>query len=249
VRILTQNIQWGGEPKAPGSDGEPRLERLVGLLAKMDADLLVLTEFKSGELADELKVHLAKVGYLHFKYHIQAPFKLGTAIAARRPIKVIELPVPSTVDSWRSIGVSVDGIDVFGFYFPLNEAKEQYWDWLIANAEKLRDHDVILAGDFNTGKIRIDEAGETFDCQDKHEALEKLGFVDTWRASYPKGRDYTWYSSSGNGFRLDYIWASPSLAPHIQHLWHDHEARLTQASDHSAVLADISIPVRGIPHD
>lgn len=247
VRIATQNLNWGGEPTAPGCDGGPRLKRLVPWLASLDADLLVLTEFKSGALEDELKELLANVGYPHLLSHKQEPFKLGTAIASRLPVTVVELPIPSSNESWRSIGVNVDGIDVFGFYFPLNAPKQTYWDWLLANAEKLRDHDVILLGDFNTGKIWIDEAGETFDCQDKHEALEELGFVDTWRAAYPKGRDYTWYSSSGNGFRLDYIWASPLLAQRIQRVWHDHESRLTLSSDHSAVVSDLSIPVGIFP--
>lgn len=242
MRIATQNINWGGEPTAPGCDGEPRLKRLVPWLAGLDADLLVLTEFKSGLLGDELKALLADAGYPYLLSHKQAPFKLGTAIASRRLVTVVELPIPSPTETWRSIGVGIDGMHVFGFYFPLNEAKITYWDWLLANAEKLRNQDVILLGDFNTGKIRIDEAGETFDCQDKHEALENLGYVDTWRAAYPKERDYTWYSSAGNGFRLDYIWASPSLAQRIQNVWHDHESRLTLSSDHSAVISDISIP-------
>jgi len=247
MRIATQNINWGGEPTAPGCDGGPRLKRLVPWLSSLDADLLVLTEFKSGPLGDELKELLADAGYPYFSSHKQEPFKLGTAIASRRPLSVVELPIPSSTESWRSIGVDIDGINVFGFYFPLNEAKLTYWDWLLANAEKLRNDDVILLGDFNTGKTRIDEAGETFDCQDKHEALEKLGFVDTWRSAYPKGRDYTWYSSYGNGFRLDYIWASPPLAQRIQRVWHEHESRLSLSSDHSAVVSDLFIPVGIFP--
>ncbi len=134
------------------------------------------------------------------------------------------------------------GVDVFGFYFPLGDPKDVYWDWVLANADELRDRNVILMGDFNTGKMRVDEAGESFGCQEKHEALEGLGFVDLWRAMYPKGRDYTWYSSAGNGFRLDYIWASPSLSPLVRRVWHDHEVRLALHSDHSSVVADLSIP-------
>lgn len=244
MRIATQNLNWGGEPQAPGCNGEPRLKRLAPWLTSLDADLLVLTEFKSGALGDELKELLADSGYPHLLNHMQKPFSLGTAIASRRPMTPVELPIPSLNESWRSIGVCLDGVDVFGFYFPLKEAKLLYWDWLLANAEKLRDKDVVLLGDFNTGKIRIDEVGETFDCQDKHEALESLGFVDTWRAAFPKERDYTWYSSAGNGFRLDYIWASTTLAPRIQRVWHDHGARLARTSDHSAVVTDISIPTR-----
>lgn len=75
----------------------------------------------------------------------------------------------------------------------------------------------------------------------KHEALEGIGFIDLWRAANPKGRDYTWYSSYGNGFRLDYIWASRPLAPLIQRVWHEHEGRLARYSDHCAVVADLSV--------
>ena len=241
LRIATQNLNWGGEPTAPGCDGEPRLERLVPLLAKMDADLLVLTEFKSGALGDELRERLAQEGYVHFQSRPQGAYSLGTAIASRQAITAVELPIPAATEAWRSLGVAIDGVEIFGFYFPLKEAKLQYWDWLLDNAQNIADRDVVLLGDFNTGKIRIDEAGETFDCQDRLEALESLGFIDTWRFLYPKGRDYTWYSSSGNGFRLDYIWTSLGVAPRIKHVWHGHEARLTLASDHSTVIAELAL--------
>ena len=242
MRIATQNLNWGGEPTAPGCDGLPRLKRLVSWLEGLDADLLVLTEYKSGPLADELRELLANAGFAYLLSHPQAPFTLGTAIASRLPLTIVDLPIAAATDPWRSIGVEVDGLTVFGFYFPLKDAKSLYWDWILANAAKLRDREVILIGDFNTGKFRIDEAGETFDCQEKIEALEQLGFVDTWRAAYPKGRDYTWYSSYGNGFRLDYIWASPALAPFVQRVWNEHEARLARYSDHCAVIADLSVP-------
>ena len=242
MRIATQNINWGGEPTAPGCNGEPRLDRLVPRHAELAADILVLTEFKAGPLEDELRALLAVAGYPYLLSRPQGPRSLGTAIAAREPLKAVDLPVPSTTEPWRSMGISMGGVDVFGFYFPLGDAKQVYWDWLLANAEMLRGRSAILLGDFNTGKRRADEAGETFDCQDKLEALESLGYVDLWRAAYPKGRDYTWYSSAGNGFRLDYIWASPSLAPLARRVWHDHEVRLALHSDHSSVVADLSIP-------
>ncbi len=242
MRIATQNLNWGGEPTAPGCDGSPRLSRLVPWLAKIDAEILVLTEFKSGPLGDELKSLLAEAGYPHLLSQPQGPYKLGTAIASRLSLTPIELPIPSPVEPWRSIGVRVDGVDVFGFYFPLNEAKKEYWDWLLVNAENLKDSNAILLGDFNTGRILVDEVGETFDCQEKHEALERLGFIDAWRSMHQDDRDYTWFSSMGNGFRLDYIWASPQLAQCIRGISHKHDGRLARYSDHSAVIADLSIP-------
>ncbi len=242
MRIATQNINWGGEITAPGCTGEARLERLVACLAELQADVVVLTEFKAGPLGEELRGLLDVAGYPHFLSRPQGSFNLGTAIASREQLKAIELPVPSTTQPWRAVGVAIDGFDVFGFYFPLGEAKEMYWDWLLCNAKELQHRNVMLLGDFNTGKRRVDEAGDSFDCQDKHEELERFGFVDTWRAMYPKGRDYTWYSSSGNGFRLDYIWTSPSLATSVRRIWHNHEVRLRLLSDHSTVVADFSPP-------
>jgi exodeoxyribonuclease-3 len=241
MRIATQNLNWGGDPSAPGCNGLPRLQQLVMSLGKIDADILVLTEYKSGVLGDELKALLANSGYPHFVCQKQNRFVLGTAIESRRTMKVAELPIAQTTEPWRSVGASMDGVDVFGLYFPL-KTKPAYWDWLLANARKLRDGHVILIGDFNTGKIQVDEVGKTFDCQEQHDALEAIGFVDTWRAAHPEMRDYTWYSSLKNGFRLDYIWASPSLAPGIKRVWLDHEPRLALHSDHSAVAADLSIP-------
>ncbi len=167
MRIATQNLNWGGEPTAPGCNGEPRLSRLVPRLAELDADILVLTEFKAGPLEDELKALLAAAGYPHLLSRAQGSHSLGTAIASRRLLKIVELPVHGVTQPWRSIGVSVDGVDVFGFYFPLGDAKRVYWDWLLTNAKEVRDRNVILLGDFNTGKVRTDEAGETFDCQER----------------------------------------------------------------------------------
>ena len=82
MRIATQNINWGGEPIAPGCNDEPRLARLVPRLVELAADVLVLTEFKVGPLEDELKALLAVAGYLHLLSHPQGPRNPGTAIAS-----------------------------------------------------------------------------------------------------------------------------------------------------------------------
>lgn len=238
-RIATQNIQWGGDP-LPGGDGTSRLPALAPQLAALDADILVLTEYKGGERGDELVRLLGDEGYPHFACHSARSSSLGAAIASRHPFKKVALPVPATVDPWRSVAVNVRDVTMVGFYFPLYDAKPPYWDWVLANATELRNRDVILAGDFNTGKRGIDELGHTLLCEEKQRALEELGFVDCWRAAHPDGREYTWFSSAGNGFRLDYLWASPSIAPRISSVRHIDGARTTRFTDHSAVVADLT---------
>jgi len=212
-------------------------------LARLDADILVLTEHKSGGRGDELADLLEETGYPYLLHRTPRSPSLGTAIASRLPLTQIDLPIPSVIDSWRSLAVRVADIEVIGFYFPLGEAKAHYWDWVLANAAELLPRNTILIGDFNTGNHGIDEIGRTFYSSEKHAALEDLGFIDTWRAANPAGREYTWYSSAGNGFRLDYIWASPLLAARVTSIRHDHEARLAGATDHTAVIAEVMLSI------
>jgi exonuclease III len=242
IRIATQNLNWGGEAAAPGADGQPRLSRLVSTLESLDADVLVLTEFKTGVLGDEVETLLADAGYPHFLHHPQEPYRLGSAMASRMPLTPTPFPVPPPFDPWRAVGATVGGIAIFGVYFPLREPKRTYWNWLLENARVLRDCPVLLAGDFNTGKAFVDEVGDTFDCQGEFIALESLGYDATWLNGNGDNRDYTWYSTAGNGFRLDYLWASPTLGARLSRAWLDHRTRTERASDHSAVIADFVIP-------
>ena len=120
-RIATQNIQWGGDP-APGGDGQPRLTRLLPYLVGLNADVLVLTEYKRRVRGDELQALLRDVGYDHFS-HQDPPtmYSLGTAIASRIPAELILPPLPPTMAPWRCTAVRVHDADVFGFYFPLED--------------------------------------------------------------------------------------------------------------------------------
>lgn len=238
VRIATQNIQWGGDP-APGGDGQPRLVRLLPYLVALDADVLVLTEYKSGARGAELQRSLRNAGYEHF-FHQSPPtrYSLGTAIASRIPVEPTQAPLPAVMDPWRCTAVRLGDIDIFGFYFPL-EGMPAYWDWVLANARVCLPRKTILMGDFNTGKHFIDEEQNVFLCAEKHLALEKIGFRDTWRAVNASDRGATWFSSAKRGFRLDYIWASPLIAAQVENVLHNHDARIAGMTDHSAVLADI----------
>lgn len=247
LRIATQNIQWGGDP-LPDSDGTSRLHRLVPQMASLEADLLILTEFKGGERGALLLDLLTDAGYASVVHGEPPDWKLGTAIASRVPVTEIALPIIATLEEWRSVAVRVLDVTVVGLYFPLNEAKRPFWKWVLANAAELRDRDVLLVGDFNTGKQGIDEAGFTLSSSDCQEALEALGYVDCWRSAHPDGRDYTWYSSAGNGFRLDYMWASPSFAPRVVSVAHNHDARVSSLTDHAAVVADIGFPRPTVLH-
>ncbi len=134
------------------------------------------------------------------------------------------------------------GTIIAGYYFPLGELKAPFWSWVIKAATALRDSAALLVGDFNTGKHKIDEEFSTFISPEFIDALEAVGFSDTWRSAHSDAREYTWFSDCDNGFRLDYIWASPAVQSGVRAVWHDHSPREMGMSDHSALLADIDLP-------
>jgi exonuclease III len=69
--------------------------------------------------------------------------------------------------------------------------------------------------------------------------MDAIGFRDLWRHRYPDGREFTWYSHRGNGFRIDHAFLSPSLANRAGAVRYSHEERLAGLSDHSVLLLDL----------
>ena len=99
----------------------------------------------------------------------------------------------------------------------------------------------LLIGDFNTGRFHEDEAGATFACSDRFEALLGQGWVDTWRSRNPEAREFSWYSRGwNNGFRLDQALASPSLDAQIKAVSYSHPEREAGISDHSMMIVDVN---------
>ena len=97
----------------------------------------------------------------------------------------------------------------------------------------------LLVGDFNTGVHLEDEVGRTFFCATEFSALLTSGWVDAWRAEHGSRRAYTWFSRSGNGFRVDHMLASPPIAARLSSVRYSHEERMTGLSDHSLMVAEI----------
>jgi exonuclease III len=97
----------------------------------------------------------------------------------------------------------------------------------------------ILIGDFNTGKRYIDEDGATFIGSEYMDQLGVLGYLDSWRTLNPESREYTWFSSAQNGFRLDYAFLSHALVPQLSYAKHVDAPRLNGVTDHSALLVDL----------
>ena len=80
-------------------------------------------------------------------------------------------------------------------------------------------------------------------------AIKSWGFIDVFRRHQPDGGAYTFWDyrvpnavKRGLGWRIDHIWATPTLAEKSTGAWIDVAPRLMQRpSDHTFVVAEFNI--------
>jgi exodeoxyribonuclease III len=233
MRLLAWNIRQGG-----GS----RLARITAALAEHDADVLVLSEYRGGDSAERLRAALAALGYSYITAPTPPPGGNGVLIAARRnfddggPING-GLPEPC-----RLVRAHFGTLTVYGVYMPNLLKKVPYWQGLIAAlAAGSLQAEALAIGDFNTCRAYVDEPGAIDGCAHFMDEVEAIGFCDLWRRRHPEGREFSWYSTRGNGFRIDHAFLSPALAARAGAIRYSHEERLSGLSDHSPLLLDLGV--------
>lgn len=233
ARIATLNIRHGGT-----RSGDALADRLLGY----DADLLVVTEFRTNDAGVRLAARLEGAGYATSHPNTE-PTQNTVLIASRRGMNRTRAFSNDGVVSRHLWCAEVGGMLVCGVYMPQKTAKLPYWEALVSHA---RRSDVnLLIGDFNTGNNDIDKdvRGAKFIGPEMPGRLMGTGYVDVWRSLHPGVREYSWFSRPGdNGFRLDYIFAVPELARHVSACEFDHAPRIAGETDHSALVATLEWP-------
>jgi exonuclease III len=123
------------------------------------------------------------------------------------------------------------------------QAKTRFWDALLGIA-MTSAHPTLLVGDFNTGRHRIDETGKTFNLADRFEQLTEK-WTDAWRHIHGDKREFTWFSRSGNGFRIDHAFVTASLSDRLERAEYSQVEREQGVSDHSPLIVDLRDVRRG----
>jgi exonuclease III len=230
MRLLTWNIRAGG-----GS----RLERIAGALAAHQADVLVMTEYRSGEAGQRLRAVLRDQGYTWLSPVEPPGIRNGVLIATRTRPGSIAHVTEHVPEPWRMLTVTIDRMRVFGIYMPNLKAKIPYWEALIEASRPHSARHALAIGDFNTCRAFVDEPGATDRTARFMDKILEAGFRDIWRDRFPDGREFSWYSHRGNGFRVDHAFASPRLARRVGDVRYSHVERAIGVSDHSALVLDI----------
>jgi exodeoxyribonuclease-3 len=230
VRLLAWNIRQGG-----GS----RLPAIAEALARHEADVLVLSEYRGGDSALRLREMLTKFGYPHSTTVLPPPGKSGVLVAARRRLRAHAALSDTLPEPYRLVHVEIGKLSLCAVYMPNLMAKVPYWEAVVANLAARVDGHALAIGDFNTCRAYVDEPGAIDRCAFFMDRVAELGFCDLWRQRYPEGREFSWYSHRGNGFRIDHAFLSPSLARRAGPIRYSHDERLSGLSDHSPLILDL----------
>jgi exodeoxyribonuclease III len=244
LRLLAWNIQNGGGARAA---------RIVEEISAYDPDAVAVTEFRSGPGAG-LSAALKEVGLVFVETTGPAANQDGIAVFSRTPIaRRRDGAVPSR-SSVRWLDIELPeygfGLAVFhvmaagsGLRAPATQAKIRFWNAMLRAAEARLSEPFLFAGDWNTGAHGLDERGKTFVCDRHFARLSALGWIDLWRRHNPGANEYTWYAKRsgvrGNGFRVDHVFATPSLAARVRACRYSHAEREAGISDHSVVIVEV----------
>ena len=232
MRLLAWNIRQGGGTRLPA---------IAGALARHEADILVISEYRGGDSASRLREALTGLGYSHQSDLAPPPGKNGVLIAARRPFREHGAVSGGLPEPYRMVRVELAGFFLCGIYMPNLLAKVPYWEALIAALAAEAGPTALAIGDFNTCRAYVDEPGAIDACAHFMDKVEAIGFCDLWRRRYPEGREFSWYSTRGNGFRIDHAFLSPALAAQAGAVRYSHDERLAGLSDHSPLILDLGV--------
>ncbi len=232
MRLLAWNIRQGG-----GS----RLPRIVAALERHEADILVLSEYRGGQSATRLLAALDTLGYRHATTLMPPPGGTGVLIAARAPFRE-DGPINFGIaEPYRMVGVAFASFRLIGVYFPNLLVKIPYWEALIAALLGNCGDAVLAVGDFNTCRPYLDEAGAIDRTAHYMDRIAEIGFCDLWRSRNPAVREFSWFSTRGNGFRIDHAFLSDALAARAGTIRYAHEERIAGISDHSPLILELEV--------
>ena len=240
MRVLTLNLFGVG----PASDTTKRggIEEIVEYLLHSDSDVLVLTEFKSGKGSDLFLNALFSAGYHRTSISkVTSRNPLGVAVFSRMDADSVRLCLPDTIDQANIAALNVKGITIVGIYNNPVLQHVLFKDYLLIPPPELAEYSLLI-GDFNTCCRYLDEEAEKpLPGAEEFKKMPEHGWIDVWRKQHGKRKEFTWFSSLDNGFRIDHAFATEPVARIVTDCHYDHRTRSMNGgrprlSDHSAMI-------------
>ena len=238
--MLTYNLQEGGAD---------RLDRIAAVVRRQRPDAVALQEVTSEErvrfLAQELGMHVA-VGEANIPYHL--------AWLSHLPIRRSEnYRFPTLSKGLLEVEVDVlgDPLRLFTTHLASRhdaQTPDQEISVVLEVLRRSSDTPHVLTGDLNSLRPG-DSVGQPPPGEEKRgdardgapritiQAILDAGYTDCYRTVHPRQSGYS-YPSTAPWLRLDYIFASPHLAPRLRKCDVVQGEEAVIASDHLPVWAE-----------
>jgi exodeoxyribonuclease-3 len=231
-------------------------------LKKRAPDVLCLQELRARTEDVDDALHSPK-GYTSRWLSSAKKGYSGVALLSReRPKRHVEgTGFAHCADEGRAVRADFAGMSVVSLYVPSGSSsaerlaiKLEFMDCMLPYTAKLlaEKKPIAICGDFNVAHTALDLARPKQNVKNSgflpeerawFDQLLAQGWVDVVRKLHPdKPGLYSWWSQRGRarendvGWRLDYVLASPKLAPRITRAWIEKKAGL---SDHAPVWVEI----------
>ena len=230
--ISTWNIRHGGGK---------RVKEIVNVLKdNINSDVFILTEFRNNNNKEAIETSFKVLGFNNI-YSTKADSKTNSVLIASKDQYKVEMFDQLKEHKQRVIKISSNKLSIYGCYFPQKKLKKEVFEFLLNEIKKNKSENIIIVGDFNTGKHFLDEKGSSFYCSEYLFEFERKGMVDAWRFINDNKKEYSWYSNVGNGFRIDHVFLKESLKKNIVDCYYKHSYRENNISDHSLLKLFINL--------
>lgn len=201
LKLLAWNVNHRGRAKFMSA-------RMVGALAALSPDLIILTEYVPHETHGAFTAALGDMGLVHSRLSQDVPKENRVLIASRFPLAegtICAPPIaPSVPSNALHVVVPDVGIEVLGLRIPdyskQPAIRRACWDWLLATAKAAADRPLVIAGDLNT-----DPKYSRARCGDRIGQLVNAGFT------HAMGEGASYWTPSGVGVQIDHGFASKGL--------------------------------------
>jgi exonuclease III len=218
--------------------GGKRSQQIAAAIAGHRPDLVVLAEYRANGTAKALREALHRSGLSYLYSSVTVPNVNGLLVVTRTRCAVIGEPPAPPGHHHRLVHFRLGDVHVLACYFPQRGEKIPVFEAVLDWAEAHLSTPALIVGDLNTGKHGVDEAGATFIAADYLERLEEVGFTDAWRHFRGPAREYSWFSTKGNGFRVDHAFVSEALLRRLRRVDYSHAEREEGISDHAILIID-----------
>ena len=230
MRIMTWNARHGGIVIA---------QRFAENILRFDPDIVIITDFRNNAAGQTIK-EIISSGGLSRHSDVGTPLcENSVLLSSKLPFSLKQVPCLGR-HAHRGVWARFSEMDVLGFNFPQRYEKLPFFDAIYSLDRDALNDATLIIGDINTGTHYVDEIGATFSASKHFEILSDIGWIDVWRTRNLGKHEYSWFSKTGNGFRVDHAFATRELNKTIERVFYDHSVREQGFSDHSALVVDIS---------